>query len=67
MVTGKGPVTDLQPYPDTYAHVIASHAGRFPFAHLHPSGTVNGDHGGPRLTVGCACAFGPTCRGQLGP
>jgi hypothetical protein len=25
--------------------------GDLAFAHLHPSGTVNGDHGGPSLTV----------------
>lgn len=45
------PVTDLQPYLDTYAHVTAIHAGDLAFAHLHPSGTVNGDHGGPTLVV----------------
>lgn len=43
------PVTDLQPYLDTYAHLTAFHAGDLGFAHLHPSGTVNGDHGGPTL------------------
>ena len=45
------PVTDLQPYLDTYAHVTAIHQGDLAFAHLHPEGTVNGDHGGPALTV----------------
>jgi hypothetical protein len=45
------PVTDLQPYLDTYAHVTAIHSGDLAFAHLHPSGVVNGDHGGPTLTV----------------
>lgn len=45
------PVTDLQPYLDTYAHVTAIHQGDLAFAHLHPEGTVNGDHGGPTLTV----------------
>jgi hypothetical protein len=45
------PVTDLQPYLDTYAHVTAIHQGDLAFAHLHPDGTVNGDHGGPALTV----------------
>jgi hypothetical protein len=45
------PVTDLQPYLDTYAHVTAIHAGDLAFAHLHPAGTVNGDHGGPSLAV----------------
>jgi len=50
---GKGgtPVTDLQPYLDTYAHVTAIRSGDLAFAHLHPGGTVNGDHGGPTLTV----------------
>jgi len=45
------PVTDLQPYLDTYAHVTAIHAGDLAFAHLHPSGTATGGGGGPRLTV----------------
>jgi hypothetical protein len=44
------PVTDLQPYLDTYAHLTAFHAGDQAFAHLHPQTTVNGDHGGPGLT-----------------
>lgn len=44
------PVTDLQPYLDTYAHLTAFHDGDLAFAHLHPHGTVNGDHGGPALT-----------------
>ncbi|MGW2372613.1 MULTISPECIES: hypothetical protein [Kitasatospora] len=44
------PVTDLQPYLDTYAHLTAFHAGDLAFAHLHPETTVNGDHGGPDLT-----------------
>ena len=44
------PVTDLQPYLDTYAHLSAFHAGDLGFAHLHPHGTVQGDHGGPALT-----------------
>lgn len=43
------PVTDLQPYLGTYAHLSAFHAGDLAFAHLHPSGAVNGDHGGPDL------------------
>jgi hypothetical protein len=42
-------VTDLQPYLGTYAHLTAFHRGDLAFAHLHPSGTVNGDHGGPAL------------------
>lgn len=49
-VTQNGqPVTDLQPYLDTYAHLSAFHAGDLALAHLHPSGAVNGDHGGPDL------------------
>jgi hypothetical protein len=44
------PVTDLQPYLDTYAHLTALHEGDLAFAHLHPQGTVNGDHGGPTLS-----------------
>jgi hypothetical protein len=43
-------VTDLQPYLDTYAHLTAFHEGDLAFAHLHPHGSVNGDHGGPELT-----------------
>jgi hypothetical protein len=45
------PVTDLQPYLDTYAHVTAIRAANLAFAHLHPQNPVNGDHGGPTLTV----------------
>jgi hypothetical protein len=44
------PVTDLQPYLDTYAHLTAIHEGDLAFAHLHPEGGANGDHGGPDLT-----------------
>lgn len=44
------PVTDLQPYLDTYAHLTAFHAGDQAFAHLHPQGAVSGDRGGPKLT-----------------
>jgi hypothetical protein len=47
---GGSPVTDLQPYLDTYAHLTAFHQGDLAFAHLHPQGSVNGDHGGPTLT-----------------
>jgi hypothetical protein len=43
------PVTDLQPYLGTYAHLTAFHQGDLAFAHLHPSGTARGDHGGPAL------------------
>ena len=44
------PVTDLQPYLDTYAHLTALHEGDLAFTHLHPRGAVNGDHGGPTLS-----------------
>jgi hypothetical protein len=44
------PVTALQPYLGTYAHLTAIHAGDLAFAHLHPEGTTHGDHGGPALT-----------------
>ncbi len=40
------PVTDPQLYLDTYAHLTAFHASGLAFAHLHPRGTVHGDHGG---------------------
>ncbi|MET8950508.1 hypothetical protein [Streptomyces sp. NPDC004533] len=43
------PVTDLQPYLDTYAHLTAFHEGDAAFAHLHPTTKVTGDHGGPSL------------------
>jgi hypothetical protein len=48
------PVTDLQPYLDTYAHVTAVEAGSLAFAHLHPRDPVKADHGGPNLTVEAA-------------
>ncbi|OLZ64426.1 hypothetical protein AV521_35820 [Streptomyces sp. IMTB 2501] len=44
------PVTDLQPYLDTYAHLTAFHQGDLAFAHLHPESKADGDHGGPTLT-----------------
>jgi hypothetical protein len=44
------PVTNLQPYLDTFAHVTAIRAGDLAFAHLHPSGRGSG-LGGPTLTV----------------
>lgn len=47
---GGQPVTDLQPYLDSYAHLTAFHAGDLAFAHLHPTGAVSGDHGGPTMT-----------------
>jgi len=43
------PVTSLQPYLGAYAHLTAFHQGDLGFAHLHPSGPVHGDHGGPVL------------------
>jgi hypothetical protein len=56
-VTKNGaPVTDLQPYLDTYAHLTAFHEGDLAFAHLHPQGTVSGDHGGPTLTFAAQMA-----------
>ncbi len=47
---GGRPVTDLQPYLDSYAHLSAFHEGDQALAHLHPADAVNGDHGGPTLT-----------------
>ncbi|WP_035841380.1 hypothetical protein [Kitasatospora azatica] len=44
------PVTDLQPYLETYAHLTAFHAGDQAFAHLHPETTATGERGGPTLT-----------------
>ncbi|MFJ4634117.1 hypothetical protein ACIP69_00250 [Streptomyces hygroscopicus] len=44
------PVTDLQLYLDTYAHLTAFHEGDAAFAHLHPTTKVDGDHGGPDLS-----------------
>jgi hypothetical protein len=48
------PVTDLQPYLSSYAHLSAFHAGDLAFAHLHPEGVADGDHGGPKLTFDAA-------------
>ncbi len=45
------PVTDLQPYLDTYAHLTAIHDRDLAFAHLHPLGDMaNSERGGPRLS-----------------
>ncbi|WP_395292384.1 hypothetical protein ACF9IK_01295 [Kitasatospora hibisci] len=45
------PVTDLQPYLDSYAHLTAFHEGDQALAHLHPADKVDADHGGgPVLT-----------------
>lgn len=49
---GGKPVTDLEPYLDTYAHLTAFHQGDGAFAHLHPTTTataVHRAHGGPTL------------------
>ncbi|MFJ5230134.1 hypothetical protein ACIQBJ_09565 [Kitasatospora sp. NPDC088391] len=43
------PVTDLQPYLETYAHLTAFHAGDRAFAHLHPETKATGAGGGPTL------------------
>jgi hypothetical protein len=44
------PVTTLQPYLQTYAHLTAIHAGDLAFAHLHPQGAAAmSDTGGPTL------------------
>lgn len=42
------PVTNLEPYLETYAHVTAFREGNLAFAHLHPLNTVKG-LGGPKL------------------
>ncbi|MFH9467159.1 hypothetical protein ACH4LT_07655 [Streptomyces clavifer] len=47
---GGNPVTDLQPYLDTYAHLTAFHEGDTAFAHLHPTTKVDSNYGGPELT-----------------
>jgi hypothetical protein len=41
------PVTDLEPYLDTFAHLTAFHEGDLAFAHLHPG---SDGHGGPTLS-----------------
>ena len=47
-VTKNGvPVTELQPYLGTYAHLTAIHTGDLAFTHLHSGDTVNADEGGP--------------------
>lgn len=37
------PVTDLQPYLDSYAYLTALHEGDLAFAHRHPKGAINGN------------------------
>ncbi|MFE2722125.1 hypothetical protein [Kitasatospora sp. NPDC059327] len=44
------PVTDLQPYLDSYAHLSAFHEGDQALAHLHPATEADSEHGGPTLT-----------------
>lgn len=45
------PVTDLEPYLATYAHLSGFHAGDLAMAHLHPQGGIaTTPTGGPDLT-----------------
>nr|WP_181411849.1 hypothetical protein [Streptomyces sp. F8] len=44
------PVTDLESYLETYAHLTAFHEGDSEFAHLHPETEVKGGNGGPELS-----------------
>ena len=46
------PVTDLQPYLESYAHLTAFHAGDQAFAHLHPEAAAKhgAATGGPALS-----------------
>ncbi|MFE2990544.1 hypothetical protein [Streptomyces sp. NPDC059262] len=44
------PVTDLEPYLYTYAHLTAFHEGDAAFAHIHPTTKVSGDNGAPDLS-----------------
>lgn len=51
---GGAPVTGLEPYLGTYAHLTAFHAGDQALAHLHPLSEAAADagedpHGGPEL------------------
>jgi hypothetical protein len=48
------PVTDLQPYLDTFAHLTAFHHGDLAFAHLHPQGMTATGQGGPKLSFAAA-------------
>ncbi|MET9615346.1 hypothetical protein [Kitasatospora indigofera] len=43
------PVTDLEPYLESYAHLTAFHVGDQAFAHLHPETRAEGAGGGPTL------------------
>lgn len=56
---GGRPVTGLQPYLGSYAHLTAFHAGDEAFAHLHPkTGAVAGHGGGPDLAFHAALSVG---------
>ncbi|MQS16930.1 hypothetical protein F7Q99_33265 [Streptomyces kaniharaensis] len=44
------PVTDLQPYLGSYAHLSIIHEGDQALAHLHPVTPATAEHGGPSLT-----------------
>lgn len=66
------PVTDLEPYLNTYAHLTAFHEGDTAFAHLHPRTKVGVAMGArtcpstlncpPRGTGGCSCSSRPAER-----
>lgn len=43
------PVTNLQPYLESYAHLTAIHERDLAIAHLHPENPVTGTSGGPEL------------------
>ncbi len=50
---GAAPITDLQLYLGTYAHLTAFHEGDLAFAHLHPAGVTDSGEsgkGGPALS-----------------
>ena len=47
------PVTDLEPYLDSYAHLTAFRSGDLAVTHLHPGQPVTpGQKGGPELSFG---------------
>ncbi|CAM3693524.1 hypothetical protein [Smaragdicoccus niigatensis] len=43
------PVSNLQPYLESYAHLTAIHERDLAIAHLHPENPVTGNSGGPEL------------------
>jgi hypothetical protein len=50
VTSGGQPVSDLQPYLDTYAHLTAVHAGDAAYRHVHPEqAAMAGKTGGPDL------------------